>query len=262
MPPLAELPSGLLYASAFVLGAVIGSFVNVLIYRLPRSQSVVRPRSRCPVCGHTIPAWANIPILSYVALRGRCSACKTRISPRYVVVEAVCGLLFVAVLWHFGPEPRLLVGCALCAALLAVIFIDAEHQIIPNSITFPGIPLGLVCAWLLPTPPALLDAVLGVLLVGGMMWGVAAGYEFLTGRIVLGMGDVKLVAMLGAFLGLQAALSVLVVGSLLGLGQALVMMAFKRAGRYTRIPFGPALALAGILHLFEPDLLFRVIGTQ
>ncbi len=175
-------------------------------------------------------------------------------------VETLTGLLFAALFVYWGFVPQLAVTWLLCAALIAVIFIDAEHQIIPNAITFPGIPLGLACAWLLPTPPDIVDALFGLFIAGGMMWAIAAVYEWSTGRVGLGMGDVKLVAMLGCFLGLQAALGILVIGSFLGLGQALVMIAFRGAGRLTRIPFGPALAVAGIVHLFDPNIFPRLLG--
>ena len=260
MPALAELPAGVLALVVFSLGAAIGSFLNVVIYRLPRNESLVHPRSRCPACGSGIAWWANVPLMSYLALRGKCLHCKARISPRYALVEAITGLLFVALLARWGLELELLMAWTLSAALIAVIFIDAEHQIIPNSITFPGIPLGLAYAWLSPGRPGILDALLGLIVVGGMMWSIAAIYERSTGRIGLGMGDVKLVAMLGCFLGLRGALGVLVIGSFLGLGQALVLMVFKRAGRLTRIPFGPALAIAGIVHLFDVELLPRLLG--
>ncbi len=260
MPPLTDLPWGVWVVTAFTFGAVIGSFLNVVIYRLPRDQSLVRPASRCPACEKPIAWWANVPLLSYLALRGRCFHCKARISYRYPAVEALTGLLFAALFVYWGFVPQLAVTWLLCAALIAVIFIDAEHQIIPNAITFPGIPLGLACAWLLPTPPDIVDALFGLFIAGGMMWAIAAAYEWATGRVGLGMGDVKLVAMLGCFLGLQAALGILVIGSFLGLGQALAMIAFRGAGRLTRIPFGPALAVAGVVHLFDPDLLPRMLG--
>ncbi len=260
MSVVTELPWGVLVVIVFVLGATIGSFLNVVIYRLPRGESLVHPASRCPACGSAIPAWANIPIVSYLALRGKCVACKAKISLRYPLVEAATALLFTALFLGWGFESRLLVDWALGAALIAVIFIDAEHQIIPNAITLPGIPIGLACAWWFPVPPGIADALLGLVIAGGIMWAVAASYEWWTGRVGLGMGDVKLVAMLASFLGLQAVLGVLVVGSFLGLGQALVLMLFRGAGRFTRIPFGPALAAAGILHLFDPDFLPRLLG--
>jgi leader peptidase (prepilin peptidase)/N-methyltransferase len=244
---------------AAALGAIVGSFLNVVIHRLPREESLVRPASRCPACGGAIPAWANVPIVSWIALRGRCHRCRATIPARYPLVEATTALLFLALWLHVGPVPRLLALWALGAALIAVAFIDAEHEIIPNSITLPGIPLGLALAWLAP-PPGLLDACLGVGVAGGMLWALSAGYQWWTGRIGLGMGDVKLVAMLGAFFGLEPTLGVLLVGSLFGLAQAVIAMGLRGIDRRTKIPFGPALAAAGILHLYAPDVVQRTLG--
>ena len=249
------------YAVGFaaLLGSVVGSFLNVVIYRLPRGESVVRPRSRCPHCGWMIPAWANIPILSYVALGGRCRGCRARISVRYPLVEALTAALFVALLWWSPSGLRLLASWGLASALVAVAFIDLDHQIIPNQITLPGIGIGLLLAFVAP-PPLWLDAGLGVLLGGGLMWAVSALYEWRTGQIGLGMGDVKLVAMLGAFLGVEAAIGVMVVGSVLGLLYGIAMIARTGGGRKTRIPFGPALVAAGVLHLFEPRAFARMVA--
>ncbi|MCP4006071.1 MAG: prepilin peptidase [bacterium] len=253
-----------LIGMAFLFGACIGSFLNVVIYRLPRDESLVWPGSHCPGCNSPIAWWANIPILSYLALRARCRSCGERISARYPLVEAATGLLFAALMFRWiGVEQalsaRLLVDWLLAAALIAITFIDAEHQIIPNAITYPGIPLGLLLAWIAP-PPSLWDASLGLLIAGGFMWLLSAGYEWYSGQIGLGMGDVKLVAMLGSFLGLESALGIMVVGSLVGLIYGLVLIGFKGTGRATRIPFGPALALAGIVYLFVPGLLQRVLS--
>lgn len=250
----------LLASFAFALGACIGSFLNVVIWRLPRGESLVRPRSRCPACGDAIPAWANVPILSYLALRGRCRACGARISLRYPLVEALTGVAFTAFLLVHGPGPRLLVDWALASALIAVIFIDLDHHIIPNSITIPGTLLGLLLALLVPQlGVGFRDAVLGVAVVGGILWALSAGYEWLRGQIGLGMGDVKLMAMLGAFLGLHGAMSALLVGSLFGLVYGGIMIAAKGTGRDTHIPYGPALAVGGLVLLFEPDLLQRFL---
>ena len=244
---------------AALLGSVVGSFLNVVIHRLPRGESLVRPRSRCPHCAWMIPAWANLPILSYVALGGRCRGCHRRISARYPLVEALTAALFVALLWASPPGLRLLASWGLASALVAVAFIDLDHQIIPNQITLPGIGIGLLLGWVAP-PPAWLDAGAGVLLGGGLMWAISALYEWRTGQIGLGMGDVKLVAMLGAFLGVEAAIGVMVVGSLLGLLYGIVLIARTRGGRQTRIPFGPALVAAGVLHLFEPRAFARMVA--
>lgn len=259
----AGLTLPVLAGAAFALGACVGSFLNVVVWRLPRGESLVWPGSRCPRCKAAIPFWANVPVLSWFALRGRCRACGTHISARYPIVEALTGALFAALLLVHGPSARLLVEWALAAALVAVTFIDLDHHIIPNQITLPGVAAGLAISVLVPSLGVpWRDAFLGVLCVAGMLWLVSAAYERFAGRIGLGMGDVKLVAMLASFLGLEAALGVLVLGSLVGLAYGVVMLAVLRTGRATRIPFGPALALAGLAFLFQPDLMQRVLGPQ
>jgi len=250
----------LLASFAFALGACIGSFLNVVVWRLPRGESLVRPRSRCPGCGAAIPAWANVPLLSYVALRGRCRACGARISLRYPLIEALTGAAFAAFLLVHGPGPRLLVDWALASALIAVTFIDLDHHIIPDSITLPGMLAGLALALFAPALGiGFREALVGLLGMGGILWGVSAGFEHFAGKTGLGMGDVKLMAMLGSFLGFQSAVGVLVLGSLVGIVYGVAMIVALRTGRGTRIPFGPALALAGLLFLFEPDLLQRLL---
>jgi leader peptidase (prepilin peptidase)/N-methyltransferase len=248
-------------AVACALGAAVGSFLNVVIYRVPRGLSIVRPGSRCPQCGTPIRPLANLPILSYLWLRGRCLACGAHISLRYPAVEALCALLFLALALTRPIDARLGVDAALGAALIAVAFIDHDHRIIPNAITLPGIPAGLLASALAP-PPAWTDALAGLLVLGGMLWAVSAGYERLTGRIGLGMGDVKLMAMLGSFLGLQGGLGVLVLGSLIGLAQAGVLAARGRAGRLTQIPFGPALAIAALAQLCGLDPIGLWLGAR
>ncbi len=242
-------PAAALGAAA--LGAVIGSFLNVVIWRLPRGESLSHPRSRCPGCAAPIPVWANVPIVSWLSLRGRCAACGMAIPLRYPLVELATAALFAALYLRLGPGARLLATWLAGAALLAVAFIDAEHWIIPDEITLPGIPIGLAFAWLAPEP-TLDSAIAGVVLVGGGMWALAAAAERWYGHAALGMGDVKLMAMLGAFLGAEPALGVILVGSIFGLLQALPALLLGRAGRKSRIPFGAALAAAGILHLYAP----------
>jgi leader peptidase (prepilin peptidase)/N-methyltransferase len=269
MELLSELPRGYLLAGAFVLGACVGSFLNVVIHRLPRGESLIWPGSRCPSCRAPIAPWANVPLLSYAALRGRCASCDAPISARYPLVELATALLFALLAWRWlewGLAPRLLVDWALGAALVAVALIDWEHQIIPNAITCPGIVAGLVLAYLAPPPPqvagglsGIVDALLALAVAGGAMFALSAFYEWYRGRVGLGMGDVKLVAMLGTFVGLQNTLGILVVGSLLGLMHAAWLMLFRGATHQTRIPFGPALALAGVVYLFLPGLFDRLL---
>ena len=245
---------------AFALGACIGSFLNVVIWRLPRGESLVQPGSHCPACGAAIPFWANVPLLSYALLRGRCRTCGVHISVRYPLVEALTGAIFAALFWLHGPSTRLLVEWALAATLVAVVFIDLDHHIIPNAITLPGLALGLAISLVAPQlGVGWRDALLGVAAVAGPLWALSAGYEWLRGQIGLGMGDVKLVAMLASFLGFRAAFGIVTFGALLGVIYGVVLIAHAHGGRNTRIPFGPALALMGLLFVFQPDLMDPIL---
>src|SRR5262245_36081032 len=178
--PQAPIVSALFGFLVFALGSAIGSFLNVVIYRVPRDESIVRPGSHCPRCQTPIPAWANIPIVAWLALRGRCRSCREPISPRYLLVEALTGAVFLALYLHDGLEPRLPADWALAAALIAVAFIDLDHQIVPNVITYPGVVLAFAVAWFLPPPwwisetvPFIASAALGALVGGGMMLGIS-----------------------------------------------------------------------------------------
>jgi leader peptidase (prepilin peptidase) / N-methyltransferase len=245
----------------FALGTAIGSFLNVVIHRVPRGESIVRPGSHCPGCKTPIPAWANVPIVAWLVLRGRCRSCRERISPRYLLVEALTGIVFVALYLHEGLVPRLLADWALASALIAITFIDFDWQIVPNVITYPGIVLALLAAFFVPPPwwdatlPFIAYAVLGALFGGGLTLGISLYYEWRSGRIGLGLGDVKLITMLGAFLGLEPVLSILIMGSLLGIVHWSVLRIAGQAGRLTRIAFAPSLAAAGLVHLFFPVLI-------
>ena len=248
-------PFPFLVAAAFVFGACIGSFLNVVIWRLPRGESLVFPGSHCPACQASIPGFANVPILSYLLLRGRCRACRARISPRYPLVEALTAALFATLLIAHGPSARLLVEWALAAALVAVIFIDLDHFIIPNWITLPGLALGLLISIAAPSlGVGFWDAIGGVLLAGGAFWLIAEIYPRLRGKQGLGFGDVKLVAMLASLLGTSAAIGIIFLGSIIGLAYGIPKLLIERKGLNTRIPFGPGLAIAGLVFLFEPGL--------
>jgi leader peptidase (prepilin peptidase)/N-methyltransferase len=252
----------------FGLGTAIGSFLNVVIHRVPRRESIVHPGSHCPRCQAPIPAWANIPILAWIALRGRCRSCREPISPRYVLVEALTGAVFLALYLHDGLAPRLVADWAIAAALIAVAFIDLDHKIVPDVITKPGIAIAFLIAWKLPpvwwmsdTIPFIASSALGALVGGGIMLAISRYYEWRhDGEIGLGLGDVKLITMLGAFLGIDSVLSIMALGSLLGICHWVGLRFVGRAGRSTRIAFAPSLAAAGVVHLFVPSVVPNLFG--
>jgi leader peptidase (prepilin peptidase)/N-methyltransferase len=242
------------YLIAFVVGAMLGSFLNVCIHRLPAGESVVYPPSHCPVCGVPIRHRDNIPLVSYVLLCGRCRACGGAISFRYPFVEALSGVMLVLLLYRFGFSPALAVYAAFVAALIVISFIDLDHQIIPDVISLPGIVLGLVVSALGQGPP-LLDSVVGVLVGGGILYAVAAGYHAFTGREGMGGGDIKLLAMIGAFLGWRGVLVTLIVGSFTGAVVGTILIVARRTDSRIPIPFGPFLALGAVCALAFGDRL-------
>ncbi len=257
-----------------LLGLCIGSFLNVVIHRLPQmlergwridsaemlgldpgqaaapadAISLSRPRSRCPSCGHVIAWHENIPLLSYLRLGGKCSACRTRISPRYPIVEVLTALLFAAIGWRFGPQPVALLWCGLVAVLVALAGIDWDTTLLPDNLTLPLLWAGLVASalgWTVPLPQALWGAVTGYL----ALWSVYWMFKLATGKEGMGHGDFKLLAALGAWLGWQMILPVVLGASVLGAIVGLVMKAGGglREGRY--VPFGPFLAGSGVVVL-------------
>lgn len=241
-----------LLTSSFILGAVIGSFLNVCIYRIPEGESVVTPRSRCPHCLTTIRWYHNLPVLSWVLLKGRCAYCGAAFSIRYPLVEALTGLLFALFFFRFGFHQVTLVAWLLVAALVTISMIDLDHQIIPDVISLPGIPIGFLCSLALPWV-SWQSSLLGILLGGGILLAIALGYEWLTRQEGMGLGDVKLLAMLGAFLGAPAILPIIFLASLMGTLVGVPLMLIKRAGRKLAIPFGPFLAGAALVYLFFVD---------
>ena len=246
----------MLWLAVFLLGASIGSFLNVCIHRLPAEESIVYPPSKCPRCGAPIRPYDNVPLLSYLILRGRCRACAAPISLRYPFVEALTGAAAVATVWRWGLAPEALAAFAFLGALIVVTFIDLDHQIIPDVISLPGIVIGLALSLVL-NEPGFLNAVFGVLLGGGLLYAVAFGYEWWTGREGMGGGDIKLLAMIGAFLGWRAVPVTLLLasftGSLIGVG----VMIVRRANSRVAIPFGPFLAAGAACALFFGDTLIR-----
>lgn len=216
---------------AFVLGLLIGSFLNVCIFRLPEEESIVSPRSRCPECHTQLPWWANIPVLSYVALRGRCAFCSAPISSRYLLVEVLTGALFAAVYWRFGLTVQGVIAAAFVSALVVVTFIDIDHRIIPDVISLPGIAIGFAVSWI-PGGVSPVDSAAGLLLGGGLLAGIGWLYMWWTKRGGLGMGDMKLLAMIGAVLGWTAIPATVIIGSLSG--SAIGIPAILIRGRHLR----------------------------
>jgi len=243
---------GLVIFGVFAFGAIIGSFLNVCIVRIPHDLSIVRPPSHCPMCQAPIAWYDNVPLVSYVLLAGRCRVCHTRISPLYPAVEALTGGLAVALWWRLGATPAFGGYLAFAAALVTITFIDLDHRIIPDVISLPGIALGLAVSLVSPlvTP---LDALLGVVAGGGFLLGIAAAYEAIRGQEGMGGGDVKLLAMIGAFLGWQSIFVTVMVASIVGSIIGVALMLYRRADSKLAIPFGPFLACGALVHLFFGD---------
>jgi leader peptidase (prepilin peptidase)/N-methyltransferase len=233
----------------FLGGLCVGSFLNVVIHRLPLGESVVTPRSRCPGCRKPIPWYRNIPLISFLLLRGRCGECAARISWRYPLVELLTAALFTVAA---AIEPRWFLWpfhFYFLAALVACTFIDLDHWILPDKITLPGIAVGIVGSFFLPTA-AFLWSLAGVLIGGGILYLVAWTYERATGKDGLGGGDIKFLAMVGAFLGAQGALVTLVLASMIGSLIGIFLIAFRGKRGSTAIPFGPFLALGSLSAFF------------
>jgi leader peptidase (prepilin peptidase)/N-methyltransferase len=240
----------------FVLGAAVGSFLNVCIYRLPRSLSIVRPRSMCPGCESKIAFYDNIPILSYLVLLGKCRYCNTRISLRYPLVEGVTGLFALAVFNRYGITFEGMLLFAFVCALVTVTFIDLDHRIIPNVITFPGIAIGFAASFVVDFV-TFKDALMGIFVGGGTLFLVASGYYLLTKKEGMGGGDVKLLAMIGAFLGWKGAVFTIFVGSALGTVIGAGVAIKSREGRKAAVPFGPFLSIGALLYLFYGPPIIR-----
>jgi leader peptidase (prepilin peptidase) / N-methyltransferase len=246
----------------FALGAIIGSFLNVCIVRLPRGESLIRPASHCPQCNAPIKFYDNIPLISYIILRGTCRHCKKRISVQYPVVEALTGLMTLALFMKYGPTVQFLLLLLFSSALLIITFIDLAHQIIPDAISIPGIPCGLGASLLIPTV-SWQESLLGILVGGGILLFIAVGYKWITRRDGMGGGDIKLLAMMGAWLGWKAIPFIILASSLIGLlvggGSGLLL----KKGLRTKIPFGPFLAIASLIYIFfGPEIIRWYIGLQ
>jgi leader peptidase (prepilin peptidase)/N-methyltransferase len=297
-------------SAIFVLGLAFGSFLNVCIYRLPLGISVVTPRSACPQCKHPIALYDNVPVLSWLILGGRCRHCKARISPRYLTIELLTGALFLACYWYFGPALSTLKYCTFAFLLLGLIFTDAETKLLPDKMTLPGLALGLVFSLLVPVNDlasqflpgmvnlpfsgelsmrmvSLVDSLLGAALGASFIYGAGAIYLRWRGTEGMGLGDVKLMAMVGAFLGMKLTVFTIftasIAGSLFGLTTVLVVwlkrthrfmkrlanaQAARRRGwqsaqmvyRYYQLPFGVFLGSMALFAFFFGNQFLRWYG--
>ena len=227
----------------------IGSFLNVCIYRLPESKSIVRPASTCPKCQTPIRFYDNIPVLSYLWLRGKCRACRAPISFRYPLVELISGLFALCVVLSFGLNLESLVYYLFICTLLIVTFIDLDHQIIPDVLTLPGIPIFFIAS-LAVDDVSTKDALLGILVGGGSLLAVAWGYSLLTGKEGMGGGDIKLLAMIGALIGWKGVCFTIFVSSAIGTVAGVLVMLSTKGGRKLVIPFGPFLSIAAVIYIF------------
>jgi len=242
---------------AFLVGSCLGSFFNVLIHRLPRGESIVRPASRCPECERPIRPRENIPIVSYLLLRGKCAGCGKRISWRYPLVEALTGAGFAFFAYVDGPGIPLLRDLLLFSLIVPITFIDFDHRIIPDELSLGGMAAGILLS-VLPGGDWK-GSLLGGLLGGGVLYATAWGYEKATGREGMGGGDIKLIAMIGAFLGWKGALFSIFAGSLLGVAAGVIAMQKGEDGLKTAIPFGPCLCAAALLARFLAAPFFEML---
>lgn len=261
------------YVLAFILGSIVGSFLNVCIYRIPRDESIAFPGSHCTKCNKAISFYNNIPILSYLRLNGKCSNCKSKISIQYPAVEILTGALFFLTILMFDLSIQSLFYLVFISSLVVITFIDLEHKIIPNVITYPGILVGvlynaLLTNWtnfdsaltnftqgslsffsLLRELP-ILDSIFGVILGGGILLLIAYSYEVLKKRQGMGMGDVKLLAMVGAFFGWEGVLFTIFLGSILGSIIGILIIISKKGDLKYALPFGPFLSIAAVVYIF------------
>ena len=278
---LAGLPQGVVIAAAGLFGLLMGSFLNVVIHRLPKMMeaqwqdqaaelrgepapqrppyNLMVPRSACPSCGTPIAAWHNLPVISWVLLRGRCAHCKTPISARYPTVEAVTGILAAGAIALYGPTLAGLGALLLIFILVALTGIDLDTQLLPDDLTLPLLWLGLLFN-LAGTFVPLRDAVIGAMAGYGALWTVYWLFKLVTGKEGMGYGDFKLLAALGAWFGWKALPSIILLSSLVGAVVGIALIVFARHGREVPIPFGPYLAGAGLLSLFFAQPLAALFG--
>lgn len=243
-----------LYVSFFVVGSLIGSFLNVVIYRWPREESVVSPRSKCPACEEGIPWYLNIPVFGWLLLRGKAACCGTGISARYPLVEFLTGALFALTFCLFGLSFQTFEYCLFVSMAVPCVFIDLDHYLLPDVLTLPGIVVGLLGSFLSDTRTPM-GAIFGVLIGGGLFWFMSWFYERFRNKEGMGFGDVKLLAWLGALGGLSSVFFIVFVSSLLGTFAGLYVIAVKGGDRNSGLPFGPFLIFAAFLYFYFGKLI-------
>ena len=236
------------------LGLAVGSFLNVCIYRVPRGESVASPPSRCPSCGLALRWFDNVPLLSYLWLRGRCRTCRTTVSPLYPLVEAATALVFLLQYWQLGWQPLIAVRLVFAAAMIVLFVIDLQHRILPNVITLPGVVIGVGASVFFE--PGWRASLIGVAAGGGVLWAVGEAYFRIRGEEGMGMGDVKMLGMIGAFLGWQHMLVTLLIASLAGSAFGGGMILLNRGSMKYALPLGSFLAAGALIatHIGRPLL--------
>ncbi len=250
------MPEYLIAGYVIVFGMCIGSFLNVCIYRMPISESLVFPRSKCPKCGNLIRFYDNIPVFSYLFLKGRCRHCSTSIPIRYAMVEIITGLSAFSVYKKFGLTFPAVIYFIFIAALIVIIYIDIDHKIIPNRITLPGIPICFLFSFVLPEMSPI-DSLIGILAGGGSLFLVDWVYKAVTKKHGMGGGDIKLLAMIGAIIGWKGVLFTIYMSSIVGTLAGLMVIVYRKKNLKFAIPFGPFLSIGAITYLFFGDAITR-----
>jgi len=241
-----------------IVGAVVGSFLNVCIYRIPSGSSIVLPASHCTSCGYSLKFYDNIPIISYVILGGRCRNCHEKISPVYPTVELLTAVMSVLLFLRYGLSLHYLFAFLFTCSLIVITFIDFRHQIIPDVITLPGIPFFALAA-IIFIDITIRDSLIGIVAGGGFLFLIAMGYQFLRKREGMGGGDIKLLAMIGGFLGWQSLWFTIMVASLIGAAAGITAMIWKGKDTKYAIPFGPFLSAAAVAYIFCGEAFMRWI---
>jgi leader peptidase (prepilin peptidase)/N-methyltransferase len=250
-----ELPTAFVVVFVAAFGLIVGSFLNVCIYRLPLKQSIVWPASRCTTCQRELEWYENVPVLAWLALGGRCRTCHTRVSVMYPIVELVTGALFVGAYLLYGLSPLMFVRIAFGCAMIVLFVIDLQHRILPNAITIPGAVIGFVLSLFLP--PGWVSSLIGLLVGGGVLFVIGEAYYRLRGIDGLGMGDVKMLAMIGAFLGWRLTLVTLIFASFTGALAGAGILLTGRGGMKAALPFGTFLAVGAVVAAVAGDQIFN-----